>query len=135
MGYQVKVTVHLFFRYFCHCMTQVTDILKVAYKSATQPLLDMFYEKEQHIPGSIHYTITRYYTQQPWMADNMGMLVYHINKQQPEDNHLELCYCTSNNRYVSEQNSQAGEPEVVDVFTFHFTSTFLNQFVHNVKLT
>lgn len=115
-------------------MTPVTDILKVAYKSATQPLLDAFYEKEQHIPGSIDYTITRFYTQQPWLADNMGMLVYNINNRQPEENHLELCFCTANNQYLT-NNKEANEPDIVDVFTFHFTAPFLNQFVHNVKLT
>jgi AraC-like DNA-binding protein len=115
-------------------MTQVTDILKVAYKSATQPLLDAFYEKEQHIPGSIHYTITRFYTQQPWMADNLGMLIYHINKQQPEENRLELCFCVANNRFNTEQNNASAEADIVDVFTFHFTAAFLNQFVHNIKL-
>ena len=116
-------------------VTQVADILKVAYKSATQPLLDAFYEKEQHIPGSIHYTITRFYTQQPWMADNLGMLVYHVNKQQPEENYLELCFCVANNRFTTGQNSASGASDIVDVFTFHFTTAFLNQFVHNIKLT
>lgn len=115
-------------------MTPVNDILKVAYKSATQPLLDTFYEKEQHIPGSIHYTITRFYTQQPWMADSMGMLVYHIDEQQPEENHLELAFCTSNNRYLTGQTSAQETTDVVDVFTFYFTAAFLHQFVHNVKL-
>ncbi len=98
-------------------------------------MLDMFYEKEQHIPGSINYTIARFYTQQPWPAEDIGMLVYHINKQEPEHNRLELCFCTTNNRYISGRSNEPGEPEVVDVFTFHFTSTFLRQFVHNVKLT
>lgn len=126
-------------------MTQALDILKAAYKSGIDPGLDVLYQKEQRIPGSINYNISRYYAQHPWVAEDTGMLVYHYNTKRNEDNFLELRFCTTGNRYCPERscsqctqlptNNCQGRHETVDVFTFHFTSTFLNQFVHNVKLS
>lgn len=118
-------------------MTMETNILKVAYKNSVEPLLNVYFEKEQHIPGSINYTITRYYAQQPWLAEDTGMMVYNINKQAPDENHLELRFCLGGSRYLTGPVARADDdtPESIDVFTFHFTSTFLNQFVHNIKLS
>lgn len=125
-------------------MIQVMDILKVAHRGGIEPSMDLLYEKEQQIPGSIQYNIRRYYAQHPWVAEDTGMMVYHYNTQKPADNYLELRYCITGNRYCAEKNcgqctelptnNCSGKHQTVDVFTFHFTSTFLHQFVHNVKL-
>ncbi len=126
-------------------MLQVMDILKLAYKNGIEPSMDLLYQKEQHIPGSIQYNIRRYYAQHPWVAEDTGMLVYHYNGTRQENNYLELRFCITGNRYCEERscsqcnqlptNNCSGKHETVDVFTFHFTSTFLHQFVHNVKLS
>jgi AraC-like DNA-binding protein len=73
------------------------------------------------------------------------MLVYHYNAKRPEENFLELRYCVTGNRYCEDKtcgqckqlptNHCVGKHQTVDVFKFHFTATFLNQFVHNVKLS
>jgi AraC-like DNA-binding protein len=73
------------------------------------------------------------------------MMVYHYNPQEPKDNYLELRFCTSGNKFCFEKScTQCGElptkncsgkHDTVDVFTFHFSATFLHQFVHNVKLS
>ncbi|MFM9625977.1 hypothetical protein ACKI14_50565, partial [Streptomyces turgidiscabies] len=74
-----------------------------------------------------------------------GMLVYHFNPAKPKENYLELRYCIIGNKYCAEKSCAqctelptlncSGKHQTVDVFTFHFTSTFLHQFVHNVKLS
>jgi len=124
---------------------QVLDILKASHKSGIEPSMDLLYSKEQNIPGSVQYAIKRYYAQHPWVAEDTGMMVYHYNESKPKENFLELRYCSTGNRYCPEKSCSqcaelptqncSGKQTTVDVFTFHFTSTFLNQFVHNVKLS
>ncbi|MFY7901032.1 MAG: hypothetical protein ACOVNY_12660, partial [Chitinophagaceae bacterium] len=75
-------------------MQQVLEILKLAHRGGIEPSLDLLYHKEQQIPGSINYDINRYYAQHPWVADDAGMLVYHYDEKKPQDNFLELRYCT-----------------------------------------
>lgn len=126
-------------------MVQVMDILKVSHNGNIEPGMDLLYEKEQHIPGSIQYHIRRYHAQYPWVAEDTGMMVYHYNAKKPSENYMELRYCTTGNRYCQEKSCSmcnqlptencSGKIQTVDVFTFHFTSTFLHQFVHNVKVT
>ena len=126
-------------------MIQVLDILKVAQRGGIEPSMDMLYQKLQNIPGAIQYDIRRYYAQHPWVADDTGMMVYHYNNKKPKDNYLELRFCTTGNRYCEEKSCAqctqlptdqcSGKIRTVDVFTFHFTSTFLHQFTHNVKLS
>jgi AraC family transcriptional regulator len=121
------------------------DILKVSHKNGIEPSMDILFSKEQNIPGSVQYSIKRYYAQHPWVAEDTGMMVYHYNDTKPKDNFLELRFCTTGNRYCAEKSCSqcaelptqncSGKQTTVDVFTFHFTSTFLNQFVHNVKLS
>lgn len=126
-------------------MIQALDIFKVAQRGGIEPSMDLLYQKQQKIPGSIQYDIRRYYAQHPWIAEDTGMMVYHYNAKRPSENYLELRYCTTGNRYCEEKScaqckqlptdSCSGKIRTVDVFTFHFTSTFLHQFTHNVKLS
>lgn len=125
-------------------MNQVMDILKTVPQGVIDPNLSLLYQKEQHIPGSIQYNIRRYLAHPAWIAEDTGMLVYHYNELKPKDNYLELRYCTTGNRYCSEKSCSqctelptlncGGKKQTIDVFTFHFTATFLHQFVHNVKV-
>ena len=56
-------------------MVQVMDILKVANRGGIEPSMDLLFEKEQHIRGSIQYHIRRYYAQHTWVAEDTGMMV------------------------------------------------------------
>ncbi len=126
-------------------MVQVLDILKLAHKGGIEPSMDLLYEKNSQIPGSFQYQINRYYAQNSWVAEDTGMLVYHYDAKRPEENYLELRYCVTGNRYCEDKtcgqckqlptNHCIGKHQTVDVFKFHFTATFLHQFVHNVKLS
>ncbi len=124
---------------------QALDILKQANKPAEFAGMALLWHKDQHIPGSTQYNIKRYYAQDTWSTEDTGMFVYHYNPDQPRDNFLELRFCISGNRFCENKECGncnqlptedcAGPLRTVDVFSFHFTSTFLHQFLHNVKLT
>jgi AraC family transcriptional regulator len=126
-------------------MMQALDILKIAQRDGIDPSMDLLYQKEQNIPGSIQYDIRRYYAQNPWITDDTGVMVYHYNAKRQEENYLELRYCTTGNRYCQERSCAHcgqvpteecnGKMSTVDVFSFHFTSGFLHQFTNNVKLS
>lgn len=125
-------------------MLQLPDILKVADQTAVYPGMDLLYQKEQNIPGSIEYSIKRYYTHVPVTIENVGMMKYHYYSNEPHKNFLELRYCSIGNRYCEEKNCTKcfelaagncrGKVHTADVFTFYFTNTFLNQFTQNIKL-
>ncbi|HEX8356430.1 MAG TPA: AraC family transcriptional regulator [Segetibacter sp.] len=125
-------------------MLKPLDLLKVA-SNDFDGSMDLLYQKEQHIPGSIQYTVKRFQTPDSLAAEDMGMMLYHYHINQPEKNYLELRYCSTGNRYCDEKNCNkcnhlpgdncAGKLPTVDVFSFHFTHTFLSQFTHNIKLS
>lgn len=126
-------------------MVTIMDILKVPHKGGIDIGMDLLLEKEQIIPGSINYHIRRYKSFEPMSNEDMGMLVYHYNEKKPHENYLELRFCISGNRFCKEKscsfceqqptNSCNGKLQTLDVFTFHFTASFLHQFAHNIKVS
>ena len=124
-------------------MTQVQELLKQVNTAQTFNGMALLYSKEQSIPGSTQYQIKRYMAQDAWGAEDTGMFLYHYNEQNPKENYLELRFCISGNRYCDNKvcggcnqlptSDCMGPIRTVDVFSFHFTATFLHQFVHNVK--
>ncbi|MDB5191073.1 MAG: helix-turn-helix transcriptional regulator [Segetibacter sp.] len=126
-------------------MLKALDILRVAHQPTIDPSMELLFEKEQNVPGSLQYTIKRYATGDRIHSDDTGMMVYHYNEHRPDKNFLELRYCTAGNRYCAEKscsnctqlptNNCKGKIETMDVYTFHFTHSFLSQFTHNVKVS
>lgn len=126
-------------------MLNTPDILKVANQPSIDARMDLLYQKEQNIPGSIGYSIKRYYAHHPISQEDTGMMVYHYHANEPNKNYLELRYCTTGNRYCEEKSCAKcsevptdncrGKINTADVYTFHFTHTFLSQFTHNIKLS
>ena len=124
-------------------MTQVQELLMQENAPQGFSGMALLYSKEQRIPGSTQYQIKRYQAQVPWGAEDTGMFVYHYNASQPKENYLELRFCISGNRYCDNKVCGGcnqlptaecmGPLKTIDVFSFHFTATFLHQFVHNVK--
>ena len=124
---------------------QALDILKYANKPAEYNGMALLWHKDQHIPGSTQYSIRRYAAQDSWTTEDTGMFVYHYNDAHPKDNFLELRFCIAGNRYCDNKlcgdcsqlptEDCAGPLRTVDVFSFHFTTSFLHQFLHNGKLT
>jgi AraC family transcriptional regulator len=127
-------------------MFTAPDILTMAYRQPVlQEDLHILLEKDRQIPGSVQYTIRRYSRHAQWNLDDMGMLVYHVKKDDPAQNTLELRFCISGNAYCRQKaiecdscklNASPGcteRVETVDVLSFRFQSVHLSQFVRPRK--
>lgn len=127
-------------------MHTALDILSLAYRQPMlQDDLDLLQEKEQQIPGSVQYVIKRYRKQSQWNMEDAGMLVYHYEKKQPQENYLELKFCVSGNVYCKQkdmecdhcrQNSRScmERTESMDVLSFRFSPAQLSQFIKPRKV-
>lgn len=125
-------------------MNQQPDILSIAHK---QPLLqddlDVLLHIDRSVPGSVQYSIDRYRKLPQWNIDDTGILIYHIEKNNPTANYLELKFCVSGNVYCRQKqtecdfckfNSSQGcieKVESVDVLSFSFKPMYLTQFTNN----
>ncbi len=125
---------------------QQNDILSLAYKQPfLQEELEVLHELDRHIPGSVKYSIKRYKKQPQWNIDDTGILVYHYNKNNPEENHLELKFCVSGNVYCKEKQTECDyckfnaskscveKIESIDVLSFIYTPSYLQQFAKSQK--
>ncbi len=102
-------------------MFQAPDILTMAYRQPVlQEDLHLILEKDRQIPGSVQYTIRRYSKHPQRDLDDMGMLVYHVRKDEPAHNYLELRFCVAGN-------------VTADVLNFRFQSVHLSQFIGTRK--
>ena len=123
-------------------MHKPPDILTLAYKQVPmQEQMALLQEKEQLIPGSVHYSIKRYQHNQQWSMDDVGMMVYHFEKNEPKENYLELKFCLSGNIYCREKDTECNmckaglskncteKVNSVDVLSFKFSPAHLSQFV------
>ena len=102
---------------------------------------DLVFEAGRQIPGSVHYSIKRYSRPGNWMADDIGILNYHYEPSRPERNHLELKFCMTGNMYCRKNGTECSQckaqvsfyceekMESVDLVSFVFSSTILEQFI------
>lgn len=101
----------------------------------------MVQESGRLIPGSVQYSVRRYIKPQGWMAEDTGMLQYHVAKNDATENKLELHFCITGAMYCRGQagkcahckagnRANCGEKfESVDLLHFTFTPSVLTQFV------
>jgi hypothetical protein len=86
------------------------DILSIAsHHPVMQEQLLVIEEKERQMPGSMHYTITRYNKDPYWSLDEAGMMVYHYKKETPESNFLELRFCLMGSVYCQHNGTPCAE--------------------------
>ncbi len=110
------------------------DIVKTVFKGDINPLPSEFvFQKKQQLPGAVNYTITRYLPDVFTLPDEVGLLSYSVDKEETENSYLQLGFCLTGNPALAERNTSVPD-NAIDIFHFHFSSTFLNQFVQNVKL-
>ncbi len=111
--------------------------------SAEQPL-QLLTETIRSVPGSVQFTIKRYLKPNDWMADDTGMLKYHYEASEPNNNNkLELKFCLSGNMYCNDLPENCDKCKVqkasgckeklesVDLLNFTFSSTLLAQLVNS----
>jgi len=102
---------------------------------------ELVFQSGSQIPGSVHYSIRRYARPRNWLADDVGVIKYHYEPHKPEQNHLELKFCTIGNMYCRRDQTECSKckagasfhcmdkVESVDFLSFVFSSTLLEQFV------
>ncbi len=118
------------------------DILTWAYRQTPmQDQLVLMHEKERQIPGSVQYVIKRYQRNPQWNIDDVGMMVYHYEKEDTGKNYLELRFCVSGNVYCRQKDTECDfckfsqskncseKVDSVDVLSFLFSPVHLSQFV------
>jgi AraC-like DNA-binding protein len=123
-------------------MHQPPDILSLAHKEGfMQEQLNLLHEKERTIPGSVQYTIKRYKHNLQWNIDDTGMMVYHYQKSDSQENYLELKFCVTGNVYCRQKDIECDKCRnngsknceeripTMDVLSFRFSSVHLSQFV------
>ena len=106
-----------------------------------QEQLQLVHEKEQVIPGSVQYGISRYRKFPQWNMEDMGMMMYHYEPAAPANNYLQLRFCVSGNMYCKQKDVECDncklnlsrncteKVETADVLSFTFSSSHLLQFV------
>jgi AraC family transcriptional regulator len=128
-------------------MHQPPDILTLAYKQPyMQEQLELLDEKERQIPGSVQYMIRRYEKNPQWSLDDTGMMVYHYQREKPQENYFELRFCIAGNAYCKQKERECDtcrlhtsrlcpdRTETVDVMSFRFSPVHLSQFVKPQQL-
>jgi len=138
--------IYLFCIFAVATMNYHTDILQIAYKQPLmQDQMQLLMHKEKQIPGSVTYAIKRYARQTQWNIDDVGMIIYHTVKNNPEENYLELKFCVSGNVYCREKKKECDfckfstskscveKVDSVDVLSFSFSPSYLKQFASGKK--
>ena len=118
------------------------DILSIAFKQAfMQEQLILMHKKIRQIPGSVQYTIKRYYRNPQWNIEDTGMMVYHFEEKNLRENYMELKFCVSGNMYCRQIDSKCNKCKgnesenciekspSVDVLSFRFLPTHLDPFI------
>ena len=127
-------------------MNQQTSISNIAYnQSFIYNELDVLQDIDRSVPGSVHYAIKRYRKDSQWNMEDMGMLVYHYEKKNPDEHYLELKFCVTGNVYCREKQAECSfcklnasktcleKVDSIDVLSFSFKPSYLRQFVRGQK--
>ena len=97
-------------------MEEQTDILTIAHKQLLlQEDLDVLFHIDRKVPGSVHYSINRYRKQSQWSIDDTGIIIYHIEKDNPAANYLELKFCVSGNVYCKQKQTEFYDRKLVKI--------------------
>ncbi len=129
-------------------MNHSPEILKLAVRQNLVPdQLVLLHEKHQQIPGSVQYTIERYFRDVQWNIEDTGMIEYHFEKSSPRENFLELKFCVSGNVYCRKKDTECDmcqysaskncmeRVDSVDLVIFRFSPVQLSQFVKPRRAT
>ena len=118
------------------------DILSLAQRQPfLQEDLHLLHEVDRNVPGSIHYSIKRYKRLPQWSIDDTGILEYMYITSDEVTNNLQLKLCLSGNIYCDQKQTEcdncksnstqncSNKIESIDVLSFSFSPSYLQQFV------
>ncbi len=111
--------------------------------------MEVLQEVVRNVPGSVRYAIKRYKKQPQWNMEDTGVLVYNYEKNNTGENFLELKFCVSGNVYCRQKQTECDyckfnasrscieKVDSVDVLSFSFSPSYLNQFAkaHKTPVT
>lgn len=129
-------------------MDQLPEILSLAHK---QPFLlqdlTLLHKVDKVVPGSVTYSIRRYKKNTAWNLEDTGLLAYHYNENDSSQNLLELKFCVTGNVYCKEKQTECNncrmneslqcieKVESIDVLSFSFSPSYLQQFARSARQT
>ncbi|MEO6404171.1 MAG: AraC family transcriptional regulator [Ferruginibacter sp.] len=102
--------------------------------------MELLQNVERQVPGSVSYNIKRYTKRSQWNIEDTGVLIYHFEKNNFSENYLELKFCVTGNVYCRQKQTECDfcklnssrncieKVESMDVLSFSFTPTYLQQF-------
>ncbi|WP_245605198.1 helix-turn-helix domain-containing protein [Niabella soli] len=64
---------------------------------------DLISHKVHQIPGAVQYEIKRYARNSNILTEDIGLLAYQYNRQEPQKNNLQLKFCVAGNTYCSNE--------------------------------
>ena len=106
------------------------DILSLAQRQPfLQEDLHLLHEVDRNVPGSIHYSIKRYKRLPQWSVDDKGILEYMYITNDEVSNNLQLKFCLSGSIYGDQKHTDSDKAETIDVLSFSFSPSYLQQFV------
>lgn len=127
-------------------MNQLPDIFESANMSPLmQEEIELLYESQKDIRGSVKYDIKRFRKQPQWNMNDVGILNYHYKKNNTETSFLELKFCITGNVFCREKNAECDfckfndsktcleKIESTDVLSFSFSPNYLKQFAKSGK--
>ena len=118
------------------------DIFSLAQRQPfLQEDLHLLHEVDRNVPGSIHYSIKRYKRLPQWSIDDTGILEYMYITNDEVSNNLQLKFCLSGNITCDSKQTEcenckgnstkncSDKSETIDVLSFSFSPSYLQQFV------
>lgn len=122
-------------------MYKSSEILAIARK---EPFLlqelELLHREDKKVPGSVTYSIRRFRKHPGWNMEDLGMINYHVEKNDPSQNSFELRFCVTGNVYCKEKHIECNQCKLnasghcqekvdsMDVLSFTFSPNYLRQF-------
>lgn len=121
-------------------MEQLNELLLLAGRSTVVTSeLELVYEQEKQIPGSVNYGIYRYKLLPHITPEDTAVLVYNYEPGRNSEKSIELRFCVRGNQYCSNKQCRNGvckkssadceAAPTIDLFFFRFSPAYLTPFV------
>ncbi|HEY0298948.1 MAG TPA: AraC family transcriptional regulator [Arachidicoccus sp.] len=118
------------------------DIVKMTENECLESGLEIVYQKQYEVPGSIKSSITCFELNESWAKQDSGAMIYNVHKNEAKKR-LDLRFCVTGNRYCDNDKCRecAGKnlgicessKDMLSLFSFSFTPNYLQQFTASDK--
>lgn len=120
-----------------HAIMELEQLISSEHLPATEDLIE---EKGKNVPGAVQYAFRRFRKTGKYDLEDVGLLFYHYDSAQENNNRIELKFCIAGNMYcthpgascsncmINPEKSCSEKIDSVDYLSFSFPPTFLQQF-------